>query len=395
MSARAPRDEIEQLANLRRAPGSKGEAQAAELIAEMLRARGLDASIERERCVAGFWLATGVAAVLGAAAGWVGGRRRAVGAVLGIGAATLMADDVDGGPHLLRRLLPKRNTPNVLAWAGDEHARETIVLVAHHDAANTGLLFHPGLVPLVNRIAPEWYDKQKTSTQTGQLLVLGPSLSALGSALGLRRLRRLGVIWSLGTAGLLADVARSPVVDGANDNLSAVAVLLMLAEQLATSPPEGIRVLLLSNGSEETFMEGMRGFIERHAHELDPEHTRVVAIECVGSPHLILLEGEGMLRMCDYDAALREEIQAAADEAGVGLWRGLRLGAGATDALPAMRRGYPSACLAGCTDLKTPANYHWNTDVVENLSWETIEGARTVLGRLIERSARTAAGRSA
>jgi Peptidase family M28 len=388
MPAEAIREDIAQLAKLKRGPGTEGEARAAELIAEMLRSRGLDPSIEHERCVAGFWAATGIAAGLGAVSGLLGRKWRPAGALVGAGAAALMADDVDAGPHLLRRLLPKLTTPNVLAWAGDEQADETLVLVAHHDAAQTGLLFHPGLVPLVNRLAPKWYDKQKTSTQTGQLLVLGPLLSALGSLVGVRALRRLGVIWSLGTAALLADVARSPVVDGANDNLSAVAVLLGLASQLAASPPEGVRVLLLSNGSEETFMEGMRGFLARHRDELDPAHTRVVAIECVGSPHLILLEGEGMLRMRDYDAGLREEIQAAADEAGVGLWRGLRLGAGATDALPALRMGYSSACLAGCTDLKTPSNYHWKTDVVENLSWETIAGAGRVLGRLIERAGR-------
>jgi Zn-dependent M28 family amino/carboxypeptidase len=264
------------------------------------------------------------------------------------------------------------------------------VLVAHHDAAHTGLLFHPGLVPLVNRIAPGWYAKQTTSTQTGQLLVAGPALVALASALGLRRLRLLGVFWSAVTAALLADVARSPVVAGANDNLSAVATLLAVAERLRERQPQGVRVLLLSTGSEESFMEGMRRFVARHASELDPRHTRVVALECVGSPHLLLLEGEGMLRMRDYDASLREELQAAADDAGVALWRGLRLGAGGTDALPALKAGYRAACLAACTELKLPANYHWPTDVTENLCWETIAQAVTVTETLIRRLARAA-----
>jgi Zn-dependent M28 family amino/carboxypeptidase len=185
------------------------------------------------------------------------------------------------------------------------------------------------------------------------------------------------------TVALLADVARSPVVCGANDNLSAVAVLLDLAGRLAERPAGGVRVLLLSTGSEESFMEGMRGFIARHRGELDPESTRVIALECVGSPHLMLMEGEGMLRMRDHDEGLREEIQAAADRTGVSLWRGLRLGAGATDALPALRAGYRAACLAACTDLKTPANYHWPTDVPENLTWPTIRRAGDVLESLI------------
>jgi hypothetical protein len=287
-------------------------------------------------------------------------------------------------------VLPRGTTTNVLAWTGDPGARETVVLVAHHDAAHTGLLFHPGLVPLVNRIAPGWYARQTTSTQTGQLLVAGPALVALASALALPRLRLLGIVWSAVTAALLADVARSPVVAGANDNLSAVATLLEVAERLGERQPHGVRVLLLSTGSEESFMEGMRGFVARHRSELDPRHTRIVALECVGSPHLLLLEGEGMLRMRDYDPSLRDELQAAADDAGVALWRGLRLGAGGTDALPALRAGYRAACLAACTELKLPANYHWPTDVTENLCWETIGQAVTVTETLIRRLARPA-----
>ena len=377
--------DVERLAAIVRGSATDGEAEAARLLAGMMRERGLDPAVEQEPAVGGFWQSTGLAAGAGVVAGALGGRSRCRGALLAGTAAALIADDVDNGAHLLRRALPQGRTTNVLAWAGDPSARETVVLVAHHDAAHTGLMFHPGLVPLVNRIAPGWYAKQKTSTQTGRLLVLGPALVALASALGLRRLRRVGVLWSAATAALLADVARSPVVPGANDNLSAVAVLLAVAEQLAERPVADVRVLLLSTGSEESFMEGMRGFVRRHSCELDPARTRFLAYECVGSPHLMLMEGEGMLRMRDHDASLREELQASADEVGVALWRGLRLGAGGTDALPAMRAGYRSACLAACTDLKTPANYHWKTDVPENLSWPTIEQAALVTMRLIRR----------
>jgi len=395
------RSDVERLAGGEpRGSGTPGEAAAARLLCEMFIERGVEATIEQEQAVAGFWLPTGLLAAAGAIAGMVGGerrRRRVAGALLAGCAALLMADDVENGPHLLRRLLPKRTTSNVLAWVGEPDAKQTLVLVAHHDAAHTGLLFHPGLVPLVNRIAPAWYEKQKTSAQTGRLLIAGPALSALGCLSRSRALRTAGAAWSAVTAALLADVARAAVVDGANDNLSAVAVLLALAEEEAVREATGIRVLLLSTGSEETFMEGMRGFVARHRARLDPNRTRFVALECVGSPRLILLEGEGMLRMHDYDGQLRQEIQEAADETGIGLWRGLRLGAGGTDALPAMRAGYRAACLAGCTELKVPSNYHWPTDTVANLSWGTVDEARGVLARLISRAAdeRTSAGENA
>jgi hypothetical protein len=348
------REDVRRLAAIERGSASDGERLAAELLAEMMRKRGLWPTLERERAAPGFWPSTGLAAASGTLAGLLARRSRVAAAALAALAAALMADDVDNGRQLLRRVLPRRGTTNVLGWTGDPHARETIVLVAHHDAAHTGLLFHPGLVPLINRLAPGWYAKQTTSTQTGKLLV---------------------------------DVARSPVVPGANDNLSAVATLLAVAERLAEQPLEGARVLLLSTGSEESFMEGMRGFVARHRAELDPARTRFVALECVGSPHLLLIEGEGMLRMRDHDSSLRDELQAAADETATPLWRGLRLGAGATDALPALKAGYRAACLAGCTELKVPANYHWPSDVPENLCWGTIDAAATVAVSLIRRIA--------
>jgi hypothetical protein len=389
------REDIERLAAIVRGSASEGEAEAARALAGMLRVRGLDPVLEQERAVGGFWQSAGLAAAAGALAGVLGGRARRFGALLAATAAAAMADDVDNGAHLLRRVFPGRRTTNVLAWTGDEGAVETVVLVAHHDAAHTGLLFHPGLVPLVNRLAPGWYAKQTTSTQTGRLLVAGPALVALATALGLRRLRRVGTVWSAASAALLADVARSPVVAGANDNLSAVAVLLEVAELLAEHPVRGVRVLLLSTGSEESFMEGMRGFLRRHRSALDPASTRFVVLECVGSPRLMIMEGEGMLRMRDHDSSLREELQAAADEVGVSVWRGLRLGAGGTDALPALRAGYRTACIAACTDLKVPANYHWPTDVPENLSWSTIEQACAVVTRLLRRVSEAESARMA
>ena len=53
--------------------------------------------------------------------------------------------------------------------------------------------------------------------------------------------------------------------------------------------------------------------------------------------------------------------------------RGLRTVA-ATDALIALRAGYPSCTLGGVDETKFPANYHWPSDTPDNLDW-SIEGA--------------------
>ena len=51
-----------------------------------------------------------------------------------------------------------------------------------------------------------------------------------------------------------------------------------------------------------------------------------------------------------------------------------------------------AACLASCTELKLPANYHWPTDVPENLCWETIAEAVSVTEAWIRRVGRAATG---
>ena len=55
-------------------------------------------------------------------------------------------------------------------------------------------------------------------------------------------------------------------------------------------------------------------------------------LESLGSPELILLEGEGMIRMRDYTPALRDVLAGGRREAGHPLRRRLRTGL-ATDAL--------------------------------------------------------------
>jgi hypothetical protein len=313
----------------------------------------------------------------------LGGRRAAP---LGLLAAAAIVDDVSGGPQLFRRLLPHRATWNVTGTAGDPGAADTLVFVAHHDAANGGLIFRPELTRLVADALPGWYERRHTSPQMMRLVAGGPALAALGTLTGLRRLRQAGLVVAAGSALAFLDIGLRAVVPGANDNLTAVAVLLELARLLQEEPVRGVRVLLVSTGSEESFMEGMRAWVRRHGPSLDPARTRVVVLEALGSPELILLEGEGMIWMTDYDPGVRDLLAAAAGEAGVPLRRGLRLGF-ATDALSALRAGLRAATLASCDEYKMPSNYHSQADVPRNVDFGTVAAATTVARAAIRRAA--------
>jgi Peptidase family M28 len=366
---------VRELASYVRPSASEGERRAAEFVAASLRESGCRAEVEEERAHGGYWWPLGLlngAAVVAGAYAWRRRRSPLAAAVAGVAAAAV-ADDVGGGRLWFRRLLPSRSTWNVVAETGDVTAERTLVLIAHHDAAHSGLVFHPALPRLFADRLPKLHARAKQSVPIMYAVWLGPVLVALGALLGRKRPLGCGIALAAGAVAAMADIGRADVVPGANDNLSAVAAVLALARR----PPEGLRLILVSTGSEESFMEGMQGFMRRHADELDPARTDFLCLECLGGPYLTLVEAEGMLRMRYYTTELREALADAARRAGIGIKRGLRTVA-ATDALIPLRRGYRAATLASVDYTKFPANYHWPSDHPDNLVWETIEEAIAV-----------------
>jgi acetylornithine deacetylase/succinyl-diaminopimelate desuccinylase-like protein len=380
---------VRELAAYERPSASAGERQAAEWIAAELDAAGCrEAWVEEERAHGGYWWPLGLLNAGAALAARVGGRRAA--ALAGGVAAAAIYDDVGGGRlWFRRRTLPHRPTFNALAEVGDPAASRTIVFVAHHDAAHSGLVFHPALPRIPMKHMPALHEKAEQSVPILFGVFLGPLLLALWGLLGRRPLRAAGMLFSLGASAAMANIGSSRVVPGANDNLSAVAVLVALAHALRERPVEGVRVILLSTGSEESFMEGMQAFGRRHFSELPRATTEFVCIECVGSPQLCVVEGEGMLRMRYYTGETRERLARAGLDAGVELARGLRTVA-ATDALIALRAGYPTCTLGGVDEAKFPANYHWHSDTPDNLDWRSVEGALAVCEEFARGRARPA-----
>jgi Peptidase family M28 len=372
---------VRELAAMDRPSASDGERRAAELIAERLAALGCRATIEREQAHGGYWWPIGLVNAFTAAAGALALRgrgsvlrRAAAAAVAGAGAVALW-DDLGHGRRWFRRaLLPHRPTWNVVAEAGDPAGARTVVLIAHHDAAHSGLIFHPLLPRIPLKLWPQWHAKADTSFPLLYTVWLGPVMVCAGSLLGSRRLLSAGTALAGGATAAMADIGLRPVVPGANDNLSAVGVVLAVAAALRSRPIPGVRVVLVSTGSEESFSEGMQAFGRRHFPELDPDRTEMICLECVGGPTLVVVEGEGMLRMRDYPREMRDALERAALSAGFAARRGLRTTA-ATDAIVALRAGYRVATLASVDETKLPMNYHWPNDVADALHWSTIEQA--------------------
>jgi len=387
------REVVERLAPLDRTPCSPGEREAAEWLAERLGRAGCErVALEEEPCWGKFALTSAGLGAVSMFASLLGlsGRGR-LAATLGLLSTAGIVDEAQNGPRIVRRAVRRRRkTVNVVARTGDLRAERTLVVLAHHDAAQTGFMFDQTLQRRVWEVAPWLIDGRKTSPPHWWLAPGAYLLSLAGGVTGRRGLEVAGLgAFALGTA-LMADIARSATVPGANDNLSACALIVALAGMLAERPVEGLSVWLVSTGAEETLQDGVRGFMARHGFELPPERTFFLVPDTVGSPNLAMIEAEGPMWMEDYSGAeYRDLIASCAREAGVELERGLRARA-STDSIIPSRAGYPTAALTSLTAWRALANYHLPSDTPENLDYGTVLAAT----RLADTLARAlAAGR--
>jgi hypothetical protein len=383
------RERLDEVCAIERPSASPGERRAAEWLAEQLRAAGArSVRIEEEPEANGtFWWPLGLLAGAGVVAGVAarkGGRlRRLAAAATGAAAAALAADELPPGKRRFRRLLPKRTAHHVLAEIGPGDAERTIVVLGHHDAPHTAFFFNPAITETVGENAPWVFESTDTSPPLMWPVVAGPALVAAGAALGSRRLTGLGTMISAGTVAFMAHIGSGEVVPAANDNGTSNVAQIALARALAENPLESTRVLFVST-SEEALCEGMGLFMERHAHEFPRESTFFLCHEILGSPDLLVLRGEGMLRMREYPAESLELLDRSAEELGIELRPNLRT-MNATDAIFPLAAGYQCAAICTCNRWKNPSNYHWRTDTPENIDYSTLADAIRLSEAVIRR----------
>src|SRR5919201_4489284 len=173
------RELVETLCSIHRPTASQGERRAAEWLLAKLREHGAPGAIEIDRAHGTFWWPLGLAAGAGTLAGFATLRgRRALGGALAaaIGAAAL--DDLPPGERRFRRLLPQKTATTVVTEMGPADAEHTVVLVAHHDAAHAGLVYHPAIPELVFGRAPWLIERTDTSPPLMAPVVAIPALIA-------------------------------------------------------------------------------------------------------------------------------------------------------------------------------------------------------------------------
>jgi hypothetical protein len=307
-------------------------------------------------------------AAAGIAAAALPGRaaRVAAGAI-----ATSYELDVSGRSHWLRRLLPAGRGASVSARIpATRKTRRMLVLIAHHDAAQTGLVWSKAAVAASRYV----------SRRTGRAIPSHvPALAALVAAAVPARLSRgvgAGVLAT--SAALMVQSMLSPTTPGANDNASGVAVVLELGRRLATNPLDDTEVLLVFPGGEEVGGTGIRAWLKRTRKQLDPHATLVVNLDAVGSRgHLAVARHEsltGRIAAGCVDRALAAATELGIHVEPVGI-------PNATDAVATTQAGLPTISLLSVED-GWISHLHRSSDTVENVEWRTVGEAITLTERL-------------
>lgn len=366
-----------------------GERAAAQWARDRLDAAGAcDARVLPYRGRTTYGWSFAAHALAGLAGVVLGGAR---GAALALAAGWSLERDASGRPPWRRR--PPLGRPTGAAAlarvpASDGERRATIVLVAHVDAARTGLVWDPRVV----RLGAGRHLRRRSVDA-----FLGPVAGALvlGAAGSLARARvarvTAGAVLAV-AAALNAQVARGATVPGASDNATGVAVLLDLVRGLAAEPLPGVEVLAVAPGGEEAGMGGFHAALDALAPELDPATTLVLGLDTLGAGRPVVAASEGAVRTHRYapeDLALADAGAARAGEPAPERWR---IG-GWTDPVLARHRGLRALSLLSMGPGYFPG-YHHPTDVPARVDWASVQACARVAAGVVAVAAEALTGRA-
>nr|MDO8109038.1 M20/M25/M40 family metallo-hydrolase [Candidatus Sigynarchaeota archaeon] len=167
-------------------------------------------------------------------------------------------------------------------------------------------------------------------------------------------------------------------VPGANDNLSGIAVTLLLLERFANPErrPKNIELWFVSFGSEEGGMKGSKHMarLVREAlgkGNLGAPSAWIVNFDSIATRGPMVVANKEPLYRCTYLPEVYTQIEASAKKVGVDVI--VKSLAAGTDSAPFGRAGIPATGIVGMGEGYSPANWHSLADTPENIEEAGIE----------------------
>ena len=291
-----------------RGPGTDAERRAANMLAGRLRGMGRRAEIEPFFAHPQYAIVHLIHAVMGVAGSLIATVQPAVGFALVLLAAVSTYLDLNTRLYLVRSLLFRRVSQNVVSPGNRPDAPARLILMAHYDAARTGYIFSKAS----NRIRrlPE-----RTRLALGPFrlffwLGLAPLLPILGARMAGLDATWLNAVQAIPTivlivAAFLLDRHR-PLGDRPRRLRQRVRRRggpLRGGRADRRTHRENLDVWIVLTGSEESFCEGSRAFVRARRKDLDRATTYFVNVDSVSFGQVAYEVSQGAVISLPHDRA--------------------------------------------------------------------------------------------
>jgi Zn-dependent M28 family amino/carboxypeptidase len=162
------------------------------------------------------------------------------------------------------------------------------------------------------------------------------------------------------------------VVDGAQDNLSGVAVAHAVGKRLAQARLSNTRIMVVSFGSEETGLKGSAAMVERFGKELRATPHHLINLDGIlDIDNMFVIKSELSIGVT-HDRALVARVAEAFERNGLPPKLGT-IPVGGTDASSFSRNGLSAMSIVGLPMDRLHPTYHTRLDTIDCLTPATLD----------------------
>lgn len=296
--------------------------------------------------------------------------------------------------EMFSRFYAKGESLNVLAKIEKPSSKNRIILVAHMDSQKGGFLFSPNFLKFLTKFTKP--DSTFSPIHIMFLSIIGigftSTLLYLLESSGIFHLIIFGlhlflIFYLAISLALMVEWSKADFVAGANDNASGVAVLLSIAEDVNRNEKDdkyaNTDIWFLSTGCEETGVGGSFAFLDKYSESLKNKTTSFIILDGFGKGVIHYLLKDGLLKKVNYDPNIIKYCQELTTE---GFSEALSIKSNAfTDGVAFVSLGFPTISLV-CVDFNfLISNYHWFTDIPENIDYNDLDRGKHFVEALMQK----------
>ncbi|MEW6405247.1 MAG: M28 family peptidase [Chloroflexota bacterium] len=365
-----------------RGPTCEGERQGAEYASHQFMKLGLEPVCESFQSARSIFLPHLIGSVLMLAAFIVypiGGKVTAIlAALLSILVLVSELQELGFQDNFYRRIIPKGTSQNVHAVIppGGEH-KQDLVLVGHLDSQRTPFIFRsPTHVKVYDNLTTVIF-----ITFFVQTLLYTLSIFFTWSWIWYATIPT--AVCAILLAMICIEADNTPFTAGANDNATAVGMVLTLVSYFRTHPLPHTRIWAVCTGCEEVQHYGMIDFYKRHRNELkDP---KAIVFEMLGCAGPAWITREGIIVPFRPDVGLLNRVETLASEHPEWGAYPASISGGNSELADAVRFKVPAITLFGMTRDRVAPYWHQKGDTFDKMDVDVMERTWALTTALIER----------